>query len=111
MKPRRLRIVTLKVYGTEAEALLDSGAVPIIISPKLVAKICLSPQPTGKHTTVADGGSAPCLGSLLQMPTSFDGLVVNLDFLVVKGTPFDLIIGHPSSERLQACIDLGAQHV
>ena len=77
MKPRRLRLVTLKVYGTEGEALLDSGAVPNIISPKLVVKLCLSPQPTGKRITVADGGNAPCLGSLLQMPTSFGGLVVN----------------------------------
>ena len=30
MKPRRLRLVTLKIYGTEAEALLDSGAVPSV---------------------------------------------------------------------------------
>ena len=29
----------------------------------------------------------------------------------MKGTPFDLIIGLPSLERLQACIDLGKQHV
>ena len=45
------------------------------------------------------------------MPTSFGGLVVNLDILVMKGTPFNLIIGLPSLERLQDCIDLGKQHV
>ena len=99
MKLRRLRVVTLKVYGTEAEALLDSGAVPNIISPKLVAKLSLSPQPTGKHITVVDGGNVPCLGALLQIPTSFGGLVVNSDFLVVKGTPFDFDHGTPVPRR------------
>ena len=66
MKLRRLRVVTLKVYGIESEALLDSGAVPNIISPKLVAKLSLSPQPTGKHITVTDGGNAPCLGRFFK---------------------------------------------
>ena len=36
---------------------------------------------------------------------------MNLDLLVVKGMPFDLIIRLRSLERLQACIDLGKQHV
>ena len=45
------------------------------------------------------------------MPTSFGGLVVSSDFQAVKETPFDLIIGLPSLERLHACIHLGKQHV
>ena len=60
---------------------------------------------------MADGANAPCLGSLHQIPTSFGELIVKLDFLVVKGTPFDLIIGLPTLEGLQACIDLNKQHV
>ena len=35
---------------------------------------------------------------------------MNLDLLVVKGTPFDLIIGLVTLKGLQACIDLGKQH-
>ena len=97
-RSRRLRLVTVKVYGTEAQALLDSGAVPKIISLKLASKLCLSPPPTEKHITVVDGGNAPCPGSLHQIPTPFGELIVKLDFLVVKGTPFDLIIGLPTLE-------------
>ena len=110
-RSRRLRLVTVKVYGTEAQALLDSGAVPNIILPKLASKLCLSPQPTEKHITVADGANAPCLGSLHQIPTSFGEVIVKLDFLVVKGRPFDVIIGLLTLEGLQACIDLRKQHV
>lgn len=45
------------------------------------------------------------------MTTSIGRLVVNFDFLVVKWTLFDLIIGISSLERLQACIDVGWQHI
>ena len=110
-RSRRLRLVTVKVYATKAQALLDSGGVPNIISPKLASKLCLSPQPTEEHITVAHGANAPCLGSLHQIPTSFGERIVKLDLLVVKGTPFDLIIGLQTLEGLLACIDLGKRHV
>ena len=110
-RSRRLRLVTVKVYETEGQALLESGAVPNIISPTLASKPCLSPQLTEKHITVADGANAPCLGSPHPIPTSFGELIVKLDSLVVKGTLFNLIIGLRTLERLQECIDLGKQHV
>ena len=34
-----------------------------------------------------------------------------MDFLVDTGTPYDVIVGIPSLEELQICIDLGQQHV
>ena len=110
-RPKRLSLVTVRVYSTVAQALLDSSAVPNLISPKLVSHLCLTPRPSKKRITVADGGNAPCNGVLLQVPTSFGELTVNLDYLVVEGTPFDLIIGLPSLEKPQACIDVGKQHV
>lgn len=110
-KPRRLRLVNVREYGTDARALFDSDAVPNTISLQLVSKLCLSPQLTGKKITLADGGNAPCQGTLPGVPKSFGDLTVNLDYLLVKGTPFDLIIGLPSLEELKACIDLGSQNV
>ena len=50
--------------------------------------------------TVADGKSSPCLGSLRQVSVSFGGLVSKMDFLVVTGTPYDVIVGMPSLEEL-----------
>ena len=83
--------MTVRVYGTVAQALLDSGAVPNLISPQLVSKLCLTPQPSKKRIMVANRGNAPCIGALLQVITSLGELTVNLDYLVVEGTPFDLI--------------------
>ena len=110
-RPKRLKLVTVRVYSTTAQALFDSGAVPNLISPLLVSNLCLTPQPSKKRIPVADGGNAPFIGALLQVPTSFGELSVNLDYLVVEGTPFDLIIGPTSLKKLQACIDVRKQHV
>ena len=111
LQPRRLRITTVRVYGTEAHAMLDSGAVPNIMSPKLVQKLSLTPKATKKHITVANGKDEPCMGILEQVPVSFGNLVSKMDFLVVNGAPYDVIIGLPALEEIQACIDLGRQHV
>ena len=104
-------MITVQVYGTDAQALLDSGAVPNIMSPYLVKRRSLTPESTKKHITVADGKSFPCFGSLRQVPVSSGGLVSKMDILVVTGTPFDVIVGMPSLEELQTCIDRGPQHV
>ena len=106
LRPRRLGLTTVCVYGTEANSLLESGAVPNIISPKLVEKLSLAPKETKKHITAANGRGAACMCAPEQVPVSFGSLVSKMDFLVVAGAPFDLIIGLPSLEKIQACIDL-----
>ena len=98
-------------YGPDGQALLDSGAVPNIMSPYLKKRLCLTPDSMKKHITVADGKSSPFVGSLVQVPVSFGEPVSKMDFLVVTGTPHDVIVGMPSFEELQTCIDLGQQHI
>ena len=73
--PRSLRVVTVQVYGTDAQALQESGAVQNIMSPHLMKSLSLTPESTNKHITVAYGKSSPCVGSLPQVPVSFGGLV------------------------------------
>lgn len=51
------------------------------------------------------------LGHCFKSLRRFCELNVNLYFLIVEVTPFDLLIGLPSLEKIQACIDLGKQHV
>ena len=89
---RRLHVVTVQCYGTDAQALLDSGAVPNIMSPHRMKRLSLTPDITKKHINVADGKSSPCVGLLGQVPFSFGGLVNKMDFLVVTGTPYDMIM-------------------
>ena len=109
--PRRLKVVTIRVYGTVTQALLDSGAVPNLMSSRLAESLSLRPEATTRSITVADGTKAVVCGIVHGAPVSFGGLTEPLDFLVVEGTPFDVIIGCPALEKLQACLDLGQQHV
>ena len=88
---RRLRVIIVQVYGTDAQALLDSGAVPNIMSLYLMKRLSLTPESPKKHITVADGKISPCVGSLRQVPVSFGGLVSKMDFLVATGTPYDVV--------------------
>ena len=110
LRTRQLRVTTVRVYGTTAHALLDSGAVPNIMSPNLVQKLSLTPKATAKHITVANGKNSACVGILDQVPVSFGSLVSKMDFLAVSGAPYGVIIGLPALEEIQACIDLGQQH-
>ena len=92
-------------------ALLDSGAIPNFMNASVASKLSLSPKPTSTKITVANGQKTTCLGSIEGVPVSLKGTVTSLNFLVVEGSPFDILIGYPTLEELQACIDLGHQSV
>lgn len=108
---RQLKVVTVRMYGTPTQALLDSGAVPNLMSACLADTLYLSPLPTRKSITVADGHSTVSRGFLTGVHVSFGNVPVSFNFLVVDGTPFDIIIGCPALEMLQARIDMGEHHV
>ena len=109
--PRRLKVVSVLVYGTETQALLDSGAIPNLMSDRLAVLLFLSPEATTKKITVADETAAKVHGTVGKVPVSFAGLKNQLDFLVVEGNSFDVIIGCLALEELQGCLDLGQQQV
>ena len=46
-----------------------------------------------------------------DVSVSFDSTVTSLNFLVVAGSPVDILVEYPTLEELQACIDLGHQSV
>ena len=92
-------------------ALLESGAIPNVMNASVASKLSLSPKPTSTKIAVANGQKTTCLGSIEDVPVSFNGTVTSLNFLVIAGSPFDILIGYPTLKELQACIDLGHQSV
>ena len=107
--PKRLKVVAVQVYGTQMRALLDSGAIPNVMNASVASKLSLSPKPTSTKITVRQ--KTTCLGSIEDVPVSFNGTVTSLNFLVVARSPVDILIGYPTLEELQACIDLGHRSV
>lgn len=105
--PRRLKLVPVKVFGHKTQALFDSGAIPNLISSRLAERLGLEVVPTTKKITVADGTTSECLGAAEKVSISFEGGKTPLNFLVMADLPFDVIIGCPTMEALETCIDLG----
>ena len=109
--PKRLKVVSVYVYGTQIRALLDSGAILNVMNASVASELSLSPKPTSTNITVANGQKTTCLGSIEDVPISFNGTFTSLNFLVVEGSSVDILIGYPTPEELQACIHLGHQSV
>ena len=94
-------------------ALLGSGAVHNVMNASVASKLSLSAKPTSTKIMVAIGQKTTCLGSIEDVPILFNGTVTsfNFNFLVVAGSLVDILIGYPTLEELQACIDLSLQSV
>lgn len=84
-----------------------------ILVPSLISSLrhCVANCPrspsTPQRTSLLLMRQVPCA----KVSFSFLGMSVPLDFLVIYGPPFDIIVGFPTLETLQACLDLGNQQV
>jgi hypothetical protein len=107
--PRKLRLVAAEVESKEVLALLDSGAVPDIMSSRLARLLQLQPKSTSRNITVANGATTAGAGVLQGVNVKFGDIQVHLDFLVIENPPFDIIVGMPTMEALRTCIDTGKQ--
>lgn len=95
----------------DKHALLDTGAVPNLMSWDLCKKIALSPTATDHLVTVADGAVGHVFGCVGEVLVLCGSLVVRLNFLVVHNEPFYAIIGSQTVESLQENLEFGRQQV
>ena len=109
--PSRLKLVTVSLYNNAFQALIDSGAVPDLISKKVVDKIGLDLKPTEESIIVADGSSSKCLGQTAVVPLMFDKAKVKFKPLVMEVLPYDIIIGGPTLEKYSSKIEFGKQTI
>lgn len=111
IRPRRLKVVKIKVYGMDSEALMDSGAVPNLISERLCNILSLPFDRRSVGLTVADGQRASSAETISDIPVSIDSLHISMDFYVMESPPFDVIMGVPTLEALRGCLDFGLRQV
>lgn len=93
----------IKVYGTEARALLDSGAVQNVFVCRNIG------NPTAKikrPINVVTGEKSPLVGMLKDVPVHLEKKIVNLSFLVVEGSPYDVFVRDPTMENMKGVLDL-----
>ena len=61
-------LVRVQVYSESTMALFDSGAIPNVISHKMVKKLHLHMQPINCSIKVASCASEKCVGTLIEVP-------------------------------------------
>lgn len=92
--------------ATEARAVLDSSAVPHILSKEFEGRLGIEPDKTKRRITAVTGEKSPLVGMLKYVPVSLDEKDVKLNFVVVKGSPYDVTVGNPTMESLERMLDL-----
>ena len=73
------QVVELAVYSEAVYGLLDSGAIPNVMSDMLSSRLRLEFSPTERRVIVADGTSGSYAGSTSGVPDSFGSIVMRLD--------------------------------
>lgn len=108
---RRLKVVETKVRGTGTYALLDTGALPNMMTEKFPQRLGLAPTATSRRITVADDGKRAVVRDVKSAPVHLGSLTVPMNFLVLCDAPCDVIIGLPKMEALGAKLDTKHQMV
>ncbi len=98
----RHMVVRVQVDSESTMALFDSGAIPNVMSHKMVKKLHLRMQPTNRSIKVANCASEKHVGRLNEVPISIGELIVPMDFLVLEETAHDILIGLPTVIQLRA---------
>ena len=92
-------------------ALLESGAIPNVMSIAMVEKLNLKLKHAQRSIKVANGTTSACSGVAEQVPIRFGDIIIHLDFLVLSGAQYHIIIGSPALTRLRTRIDMYRQRV
>ena len=96
------QVVYVQAYSQPTYALLDSGALPNVMSSSMANTLNVTLKPTNQSIRVASGTAEPCSRIAESVPIRSGSITVHLDFLVVDGVPYDLIIGALVLVKLKA---------
>lgn len=106
-----LKVALSKVCGSHTKALLDSRAVPKLISEDLCNTLDLAADRNPTGLTVVDGQQARSAGSVSKVANFFDHLHTYMDFHDLKNALFDVTTGVPALEELRGCMYFGLKQV
>lgn len=101
-----LKVTRLNFYGRKAYTLMKSGAIPNLMSKKIVERLYVKPEEATRTITVGTGDKSPVVKMLTAVRVAFADMVVDLELLVVDGFTLDVVIGDPKMEHLPGIIEI-----
>lgn len=75
-----------------------------MLSKDLCLCLGLTSEKSIKRKTTATGDKSAVLGALKNMPISLDDVVEPVDFIVIEGGSYEMIIGRPTMRKLNGVI-------
>lgn len=88
---------------------MDSGAIPNFIPKTLGDILPLTPEESNKRIRTAICVKSPANGILKDVPISCDHVVELIDFLVIEGSPSEMVIGRSTMRKLNGVLTCGKQ--
>ena len=107
--PRKHQLLPVTIYGHRARALLDTGAVPNLMSAQFAERLGVHVERSRQSIRVANGDVVDRVGVVKKVPVIFDDLVVPLNFLVLENAMYEVLLGMYSLTALKARFDLVKQ--
>lgn len=101
-----LKLALIKKFKMTAYALPDSEVVQNKLSKDIAGRLAVSPEETRKNITVAMSPTSSVAGILRDFSVTLDEVTVELGFVVLKGSHFDVVIRDPSMESLKGLLHL-----
>lgn len=95
-EPRRLTLVPVRVSGTSTQSVLDTGAVPNLISSLLATEIALKLEANDRKIKVAYAKTSKRRVVVGIVPLLFVSKPASLEPLLVERIPVDIIIEIPT---------------
>jgi len=96
-----LELAKLNVYCSDVFALMDTGAIPDVVSKSLCLRLNLPTVLSDRRITTATGEKSEKLEVVENLPVLFGNVAVELSFLVVDKCPYEMIIGRPTMRSLK----------
>lgn len=106
-----LRLMQIKVRGTEVCTVLNLGAIADVSSVLLSHRLFMSLSHSPKNIKVANNDGLSYVSSLLKVPITFGDQVIKLEYLLPENLPFNMTSGVPNFLTMHTNMGSGKQSV
>lgn len=108
---KRAVISAVRIYDIKLRALMEISATPNVLSLQVIGKLSLKPKHTSKMVTVAAGGKYGAFGKLTTVHVLFDDWHAEVNFIILRNVPFDVVFERLKINRLGCVLDFPAELV
>lgn len=99
-----------RINSTLVPIILDSGAVPNLISVKFLEKLRIDPSypvQNARKVTLANGSQDESLGKIKGLEVNIKGTKHKIDALIFNVDTYDLLLGRKDLSTFKICCEFG----